>query len=287
MDNLSYREGLVSDPVLYASLQSTIRHYLSGYLHQFLVTYGDGLLPLSIALENVWHVLNVPCCSGDWACDMAYQNPLMEVVGMDVDPRRITFAQAQATAQGITNATFLLGNMETLVPPDQHYDLVHIRFLAPLIRQNAWERVCSGWWPLCRPGGLLMWTEMRIPSTNSHAFTEWGALLTSSVEQDGLTADITPRMAPLLRSSGFLQVKEVLSTIDISSNTKLHKHVCMHIWDILNFVQCILLFSGVASTSLLYELYEHMIQDLLSDQFQGTWTFVTYLATKERQMRPV
>ena len=100
MHGMSFGEGILSDPLLYASLQSTIRHYLSGYLHQFLVTYANGLFPVSLSLENMWHVLNVPCCSGDWVCDIAYQNPLMEVVGIDPDPRRIAFAQAQAEAQG-------------------------------------------------------------------------------------------------------------------------------------------------------------------------------------------
>ncbi len=252
-------EGVSSDPVLYASLQSTIRHYLSGYLHQFLITYGDGLLPVPLALESMWHVLNVPSCSGDWVCDMAYQNPLMELVGIDPDPRRITFAQAQAEAQGISNATFLVGNLETLAPPDQYYDLIHIRFLAALVRQKSWERVCANWWRLCRPGGLVMWTEMHIPETNSRAFTEWCDLVALSIEQEGLTATILPHIPQLLSTAGFQNVQQELSTIDISSKTQLHKHVCMHIWDILNFVQCTLLFSRVASVSTLTAIYERMI----------------------------
>jgi ubiquinone/menaquinone biosynthesis C-methylase UbiE len=279
MDKVVDGGSVLADPVLYASLQSTIRHYLSGYLHQFLITYSEGLLPVPLALESMWHVLNVPCCSGDWVCDMAYQNPLIELVGIDPDRRRITFAQAQAATQGITNATFLVGNLESLAPPDQYYDLVHIRFLAGLVRQEAWEQVSAGWWKLCRPGGLIMWTEMCIPVTNSPAFTEWCALLAESLEQEGVVSNITPCMPQLL--TRFQNVQQVLTTIDISSNTRLHKHVCMHIWDILNFVHCTLLFSHVASASTLHDLYEQMIQDILSDQFQGSWTFQTYLGTKE------
>jgi ubiquinone/menaquinone biosynthesis C-methylase UbiE len=281
MENVVCGEGILADPLLYASLQSTIRHYLSGYLHQFLITYGNGLLPVPLALESMWNVLNVPCCSGDWVCDMAYQNPLIQFVGMDPDARRITFAQAQAATQGITNATFLVGNLEALTPPDQRYDLLHLRFLASLVYQNNWARVAASWWRLCRPGGLLMWTEMRIPLTNSPAFTEWCTLLKKSTEQEGLTSDITPCMAELLSSSHFQDIQQSLLTIDISSNTKLYKHICMHIWDILNFVHCKLLFSSVVPASMLHELYEQMIRDLLSDQFQGSWTFETYLATRK------
>ncbi|HTK08659.1 MAG TPA: class I SAM-dependent methyltransferase [Ktedonobacteraceae bacterium] len=281
MNKASYSEGILSDPLLYASLQSTIRHYLSGYLHQFLVTYADGLLPVPLSLENMWHVLNVPCCSGDWACDIAYQNPLMEVVGIDPDPRRIAFAQAQASAQGIANATFQVGRFDALSPPDQYYDLLHIRFLAPLVRQDGWKRITAGWWELCRPGGLVMWMEMRPPVTNSSAFTDWCSRLVCLAENDGMTADVTPRMAQLLSSAGFQPVRQAQTTIDISSNTRLHKHACMHIWDVLNFVHCNLLFSRAASPSTLHDLYEQMIQDFLSEQFQGGWTFDTYLAIKE------
>jgi ubiquinone/menaquinone biosynthesis C-methylase UbiE len=281
MNGMSFGEAILSDPVLYASLQSTIRHYLSGYLHQFLVTYADGLVPAPLSLDNMWHVLNVPCCSGDWVCDIAYQNPLMEVVGIDPDPRRITFAQAQASAQGIANATFQVGRLEALSPPDQYYDLLHIRFIAPLTRPDAWARITANWWELCRPGGLVMWTEMHLPATNSAAFADWCSLLGNQKKQKGMTADITPCMVQLLDSAGFQNARQTLTTIDISSNTRLHKHVSMHIWDILNFVHCNLLFAQGASPSALQELYEQMIQDFLADQFQGNWTFETYLAIKE------
>ena len=280
MHGMSFGEGILSDPLLYASLQSTIRHYLSGYLHQFLVTYANGLFPVSLSLENMWHVLNVPCCSGDWVCDIAYQNPLMEVVGIDPDPRRIAFAQAQAEAQGIANATFQVGRLDALSPPDQYYDLLHIRFLTSSIRHDAWHRVVTKWWELCRPGGLVLWTEMHLPTTNSAAFADWSSLLDEMAKQEEKTTDITPHMAQLLSSAGFQNVQQTLTTIDISGCTRLHKHVCMHIWDILNFVHCNLLFSRVASPATLHELCEQIIQDFLSEQFQGSWTFETYLATK-------
>ncbi len=117
VESLPGSQRLKAEP-LSQSLRSTIRHYLGGHLHQFLLAYGEGLLPRQVELPCRAYVLNMPCGSGDWVCDMAYDHPLMEFVGVDPDPRRVGFAQSQADVQGFINTAFLAGTPGRIAPPD-------------------------------------------------------------------------------------------------------------------------------------------------------------------------
>lgn len=282
VESLPGSQRLKAEP-LYQSLRSTIRHYLGGHLHQFLLAYGEGLLPRQVEeLPCRAYVLNMPCGSGDWVCDMAYDHPLMEFVGVDPDPRRVAFAQSQADVQGFINTAFLAGAPGGIAPPDHSYDLVHIRFLAPLVSPYRWSELAAEWWKFCRPGGMLVWLEMQAPATSSPACTLWCNLLRRAVEQEGGTFDITSQMPCILKGASFQQVQQTVTSIDISYGTRLHQQMGLHAWDTLNFVQHFLLSMQIAPPVYLHDLYERMIQDIQSANFTGTWPFVTTIAVKER-----
>src|SRR5258707_11870942 len=93
-----------------------------------MMTDAQGGLFSDHAIWPASRVIDLACGPGDWALDLAkaYKDEGVEVVGIDISKLLIGYAQAQATAAKITNATFFVGNiLKSLAFPDQHFDIVN------------------------------------------------------------------------------------------------------------------------------------------------------------------
>ena len=54
-----------------------------------------GLFPEYQDLADITRVLDVACGPGGWALELAFQHPEINVVGVDISPRMVAYAQAQ------------------------------------------------------------------------------------------------------------------------------------------------------------------------------------------------
>src|SRR5690349_18746328 len=83
-----------------------------------------GLLPEQRDLTRFRRVLDVACGPGEWALDLAFAYPEIEVIGIDISQQMIEVAREQARIQGIENIQF--HEMDATKPldfPDNYFDL--------------------------------------------------------------------------------------------------------------------------------------------------------------------
>jgi ubiquinone/menaquinone biosynthesis C-methylase UbiE len=86
---------------------------------------------------SIFHtVLDIGCGPGGWVIAAAKQYPTMHLVGIDISPRMIEHARAQA--QGNDRVQFLqMDALRRLNFPADSFDLVNLRFGVSFIRK--WE----------------------------------------------------------------------------------------------------------------------------------------------------
>src|SRR5215472_4079356 len=126
-------------------------------LQDRLVTEGmHGIFPERSSLEHIQTILDVGCGPGGWALDVAHTYPDRRVFGIDISTTMITYAQAQASAQRLSNVTFTVMNaLEPLKFAEGTFDLVNARFAAGYILRAQWPTFLQGCFRVLRPGGTL------------------------------------------------------------------------------------------------------------------------------------
>jgi len=119
-----------------------------------------GLFPERSSLESIQAILDVACGPGGWTLDVAHTYPDRKVVGIDISTRMIAYAQAQASAQRLSNATFLLMNaLEPFKFTEETFDLVNIRAATGFVPRAQWPTLLQNCFRVLRPGGTLRLTE--------------------------------------------------------------------------------------------------------------------------------
>lgn len=117
------------------------------------------LLISLLAPTGAESLLDVACATGNTALALA---PLVrQVTGLDITPQMEAEFQAQAQARGVTNATFVLGDVEQMPFPDASFDLVTCRRAAhhfPNIFQAVAEMA-----RVLKPGGKVGVVDMTVP----------------------------------------------------------------------------------------------------------------------------
>ena len=133
------------------------------------------------------------------------------------------------------------------------FDCIHVAFLAPLVLETDFAAFMQSLLRLCRPGGLLRWTEMELPLTNGLAFEQFTALIYRALDAAGQSfvlpdmqrsADIfddwrrsrgmqvmpaerrnlgiTPMMGGWLREAGCDEVEAFPVPLEVSAGTPAH-----------------------------------------------------------------
>jgi SAM-dependent methyltransferase len=135
-----------------------LRRYLHGHDDAVLRSHRHRTAANSCGylLPHLWpnaRILDVGCGPGTITCDLALAVPDGAVVGLDAAADVLDEAWATATAAGVSNVSFVVGDVTHLEFPDGTFDVVHAHQLLqhlpdPVAALAEMRRVC-------RPGGLV------------------------------------------------------------------------------------------------------------------------------------
>src|SRR5207248_3705008 len=108
---------------------------------------------------------------GGWALELAQTYPHMQVTGIDISPGMIEYANSQARASGLDNASFRVGTItEPLGFPDESFDLVNARHIEEVIPVTAFPPLFKEMFRITRRGGIIRITGSEWGVTNSFAY---------------------------------------------------------------------------------------------------------------------
>lgn len=114
--------------------------------HQVFLHILDGELTLVPLGESPTHVLDVGTGTGEWAIRMAEMYPECEVVGTDIS----AIAETESVP---VNVFFEIEDAEDWDRPPDHYDMIHMRWLAGSFRDWCFIYDCAYY--SLKPGGWI------------------------------------------------------------------------------------------------------------------------------------
>ncbi len=241
-------------------------------------------------VEQCSTVLDLGCGPGDWALDVAFAHPTIEVTGVDISKAMIDYAHARATSQLLPNISFQL--MDITKPfdfADASFDLVNARFLVGVLYRDAWLPFLKECTRILRPGGVLCLTEpIDLGLTSSLAYeTLTGWMLQFywkqgySFSANGKSIGITHRLPYLLRLEGYEEVQQTGYAFDFSTDMK-SSWGLMRDNAVTGMKKACELFVhvGFATDEQVDGLYNQMMADLYGEDFSGVWHFATIQGKK-------
>ena len=174
-----------------------------------------GVLAEQTDLGAFRRVLDVACGSGGWLIEAAQTYPEMSLVGIDVNPRMIEYARAQAVAHHVEDrAEFhVMDALRVLDFPDASFDLVNLRFGLSFLRTWDWSTLLREFLRILRPGGVVRLTDEEvIHRSTSPAAMQFCEMLLCALFRAGRlftqeSSGVTAHLAPLLRQHGYQQVQ--------------------------------------------------------------------------------
>ena len=255
-------------------------------LHQdrLITRHMGGIFPEQLDLSNAHDVLDIGCGPGGWVLDVAFAYPEMKVVGIDISRTMVQYARAMARVQFLDNASFeVMDATKPLDFADNAFDFVNARFIFAFMPTAAWPRLAQECMRITRPRGVIRFTEFDVYGvTNSPAcekFTAWGSrafkLAGQSFSPDGRGVGLTPMLGRFLRDAGCINIEHEAHVIDFSAGTQEHEAMCQNSMVVFKLMQPFLLKTGVATQEEMDLVYEQMLVEMLSEDFCGTWFYLS------------
>ncbi len=159
---------------------------------QILVEEIGELLPEKLLAEcdltHAQSILEIGCGAGEWLRAVARQYPDLQCIGIDQDEHLMKVANALAYRDGLAQVAFLAVEMSDILPtlfPEASFDFVQLSFLSRFILTADYPRLAQACAALCRPGGIVCWTEAELPISNSAAFEQLTALVCEALQRAG------------------------------------------------------------------------------------------------------
>jgi ubiquinone/menaquinone biosynthesis C-methylase UbiE len=237
------------------------------------------------ALKNI---VDLACGAGGWVLDVAFDLPEAEVEGLDVSRSMVNYAHARAISQQLTNASF--GMMDITQPfelPDASYDLVNARFLAAVLKREAWSGFLSECTRVLHPGGYLRLTEAaEFGQTTSEAVNALLELSRRAVYQldygfastHGL--NVLPMLLSYYKQHQYQTIQVKASAIHYSADTETWADQ-FHNLDIINQqMKPILMKLGLIDEQLFDTLYQEAIIAMQHPSFCGLVHISTVIGKK-------
>jgi ubiquinone/menaquinone biosynthesis C-methylase UbiE len=139
-------------------------------------------------LSRARSVLEIGCGAGAWLRAVARLYPDLQCIGIDQDERLVKVANALAQRDHLAQVAFLAQQLNDLSPtlfPEASFDLVHFSLLGRHILTANYPALAQTGAGLCRPGGIVCWTEAELPITNSPACERLTSLVLEALQRAG------------------------------------------------------------------------------------------------------
>lgn len=232
---------------------------------------GEALPPNAAPIHQV---LDIASGAGGWAIELGFDHPEIAVVGIDINPAMVEYAQAQAQVQQLENVTFRVMDARFLDFPAEHFDFIHARLLFGFMSPADWPKLWQTTMRLLRPGGWVRWTEYETSATSSAACNELARLVAQGLHRagqsfspDGSFLGTTPMMPKLLREAGYQSVYHEAFAIEGTYGMPFFEVGRENTIMALKLIQPFLLAQGIASQDTLDHLYEQAIHDMNDPNF--------------------
>ena len=254
--------------------------------HDRYITKGMGglLSERSNDFSGLHRVLDLGCGPGGWVQEVAFANPEVEAVGVDISQQMIAYAQMQARVQGLSNAQFRVMDIrQHLDFPNDYFGLVNARQIA-FLPPSAWPAFLRECLRITRPGGFLRFTETEGNISNSPAEERMALLFHQALARTGQSFSptgqflgISPVLPSLLREDGCQNVQITGHVIEYSAGTEAHPFVLKNEEGFFKLMQPFLVHVGMATQEEVDDLYNQMLFEMKQDSFRGMHLlFTTY-----------
>jgi ubiquinone/menaquinone biosynthesis C-methylase UbiE len=266
--------------------------------HQILSKLMGGILPSSLDLSHVTRVLDVACGVGRWVIDLARMYPAMQVIGIDKSEYFIAQARKMAGLEKVSNAAFIEQDLHHLEGPDfapASFDLIHLSFLTGEITPQEGPSLFQASVHLCRPGGVLIYTEAELPVTNSFACEQLSILVVRALQEagrafspaPGSSLGITAYMGSWMRNAGCRITENITYALDISAGTPFHSTFSQQAWVFGHQVRSFLLATGVTTAKEFEGILRQVRREMQAETFCGLCFVRTVVGTKLQEGEPL
>ena len=139
-------------------------------------------------ISDARSVLEIGCGGGEWLRALAQQYPDLQCIGIDQDELLVKAGSALAYRDGLSQVAFLaheIDDIPSMLFSLGSFDLVHLNFLGRYILTADYPALAQACAAVCRPGGVVCWTETELPITNSLAFERLTALVCDALYRAG------------------------------------------------------------------------------------------------------
>jgi ubiquinone/menaquinone biosynthesis C-methylase UbiE len=285
------------------------------HLTRLLLEEMGGCLPREqMRAKHLMTVLDVACGAGGWALEMAQTTPALHVTGLDLSEPHMRYAQRRATEDRLVNVRFLTQDMRTLATgpfEPASFDLINVAFIAPTLLTMDYAALMHSLFRLCRPGGVIRWTEMEFPLTTSLAFEQLMALVCRALDMAGQTfipldmqrsaaifddwrralglrvtpfarrhLGITPMMGGWLRHAGCRAVEAFPTSVEVSIGTRTHVAFVQQVEVFGQQMVPFLCEQGIIAADDLADLLKRVQEDMQQEHFCGLCLLLTVYGYK-------
>jgi ubiquinone/menaquinone biosynthesis C-methylase UbiE len=253
------------------------------------------LLPDDLDLASIHTILDIACGPGEWVCNVAFEQPEIDVIGIDLSQRSIRYAHARAQVQRLDNASFR--TMDATRPldfPDGSFDFVNARFLLGFMSPTAWPGLLQECMRIIRPGGVLRLTEAEgwgmTSSPALDALHNMGVhamrLAGRSFFQAGPSVGIAPMLGRFLRDTGYQNIKKRAYLIDWSAGMEDYRGWTENVKVAAYLLRPFVIKMGLTTAEEYEKLYEQALEEMASDDFSATLFFSSAWGARPYQGGP-
>lgn len=250
--------------------------------HRYMSELMGGIFPSW--LEPSWgsRVLEIGWCVGGLAFEMALRYPSLHITAIDRNASVVE--QAQALVRGLGNVTIFVQDIHHLDDKEfstASFDLILLRFLAGNVTLERLPPLMQSLARICRPRGLLVWTEADLPITTSHACQHLCAMVQQALKAGGNAFApgnsmwVTAHMDRWLSDAGYRIVQSKTYAIDFSTGSKGHDTFVRQAWISKEQLRVYLLESGITTAAEFEDVFLEMQQEIQEENFCG----IVYLRT--------
>ncbi len=186
-----------------------------------------GVLPEQPDSARFKNVLDVGSGTGEWLIELAQTHPeIAYLVGIDINPQLVAYAQAQAVAQQVAERVqFRVMNAVGFLDfPPNTFDLINQRFGTGFLRSWEWNGLLENFRRIAQPHGVIRLIEADMMESNSLAQMQQADILFQAfhrsghaftAQKDGMTSGLIPK----LHQWGFQNIQTIDHTLHYNKET--------------------------------------------------------------------